>query len=114
MKVSQKISTLSASNFRDVVVLKMVTNTADGEGGFTAAISTVKSIFAKVEPKSEVRELDEKQLEYTAAFQIYVRYDPTVDNKKLLEYKGKTLTIHSCINIGELNQFLIILAYATT
>ena len=111
MKVSQKISTLNASNFRDILTLKLVSNASDGEGGFTATLSTIKTIFGKVEPKSEVRTLDDKQLEYSAAFQIYVRYDATVDNTKLLEYKGQTLTIHSCVNIGELNQFLSIIAY---
>lgn len=112
MKVSQKISNLNASNFRDILTLKLVTNASDGEGGFTATVSTIKTIFAKVEPKNESRTLDEKQLEYVAAFQIYCRYDATIDNSKLFEYKGQTLTIHSCVDIGGLNQFLSILAYS--
>ncbi len=97
---------------RDIVTIKMVTNTADGEGGFVATISTVKTIFCKVEPRNEVRALDVSQLEYTMAYKIYCRYDATVDNKKLLEFKGQSLTIHSVTDIGALNQFLEIIAYS--
>ncbi len=96
---------------RDILVLKSVTNTSDGEGGYVPTIAVVKSIFAKVEPLKESRVLDANQLEYTQAYRIYIRYDAAINNTNLLNYKGKDLTIHSAIDISGLNQFIEVIAY---
>ncbi len=97
---------------RDSLVLKQQNTTPDDQGGFPVTLSTVKSIFAKVEPRTESRVLDAAQLEYTTPFKIYCRYDAAINNKSILEYKGLDLTIHSCVNISGLNRYFEILAYS--
>lgn len=113
MKISQRISNINASLMRDPLALKLVTNASDGEGGYTATVSTIKTIWGNVEPLKESRALDTKQLEYTRAFKIICRYDATIDNKKLIEYRGENLTIHSAVDIGGLKQFMEIIAYTS-
>ncbi len=96
---------------RDSLVLKQQVVTSE-DGNTTVTLSAVKSIFAKVEPRTESRVLDAAQLEYTTPFKIYCRYDAAINNKSILEYKGLDLTIHSCVNISGLNRYFEILAYS--
>lgn len=112
MKLPKGISNINASELRDVIVLKSVANVSDGEGGYTTNVTTLKPIYAKVDPRTESRILDAAQLEYTTSYKIYCRYDAEINNTRLLEYRGLDLTIHSAVNINGLNQFIDIIAYS--
>lgn len=111
MKIDRSAKTISTSDMRDVVTVKSVAETADGEGGYTTSLTTVKDIFAKVDLKSGSRVLEAAQITFEKPFKIYCRYDEAITSNSVLVYNGIELTIHSINNISGLNRYFEILAY---
>lgn len=111
MKIDRSAKTISTSDMRDIVTVKSVIDTQDGEGGYTTTLTTVKDIFAKVELKEGSRVLEAAQITFSKPFKIYCRYDAAITKNSVLVYSGLELTIHSINNISGLNRYFEILAY---
>ena len=83
------------------VIIKTQSKSSDGRGGTTSTISTVKTIFADVEPLSGRRLQQYGQTFQGNAYLITARWrsvDTVTNVNHKLEWNSRTLIIHSIIN----------------
>ena len=98
---------------REKVTIKSVTNTSDGQGGKTEALSAGNAMWAKVEPLTGTRAMEYQQLTGSQGYIITMNYrdDITIDQTSILSWNSKTLTVHSAKMDDENRRQIIILAH---
>lgn len=102
---------ICAETMRELFTVQTLTQTTDGEGGYTYAVSSSADYWGDISPLSQSRALMEMSLAFKKAVRIYTRYTTgiTVDNK--IVFDGETYTIHSVLDIDTKRQYLKIIAY---
>jgi len=102
---------ITAETMRELFTVQTFSQTTDGEGGFTYAVTSTADYWGDISPLSQSRALLEMSISFKKAVRIYTRYTTgiTVDNKILFD--GETYTIHSILDIDTKKQYLKIIAY---
>jgi SPP1 family predicted phage head-tail adaptor len=105
------------SEFNRRITINHYTHSQDAAGGDIMQLPPdAHDIWAKVEPTSGNKSLDNAQLSYSKSFRITIRSEQSrpVYNEDEIIYLGDKLTIQSITrqNEGHVN-FLLINAYAT-
>lgn len=79
---------------RERVTIQAVTQTTDGQGGFTeswANIGTTPTVFARVRPLSGRERVVAAQTDTPATHEVSIRYRADVTSKHRLVWEGRTL-----------------------
>jgi len=85
---------------------------SNGQGGFNAIHELDFSDYGCIISKDETRTLQEGQIILEGFFEIYLRYrsDVSISKSHLIKLKNKSLTIHSIINVDEMNKEIKLIA----
>lgn len=99
--------------FRDLATLIPPTDSTDGRGGVTRSYDVYNGVdeYVYVELLRDSRTLQESNLVYNEAYNMYVRYnaDYTASYRVLL--KGKNFTVHIAENVDFTNRFMKLIIY---
>lgn len=99
-------------NKRQRITFQVNTPLADGAGGWIENWATYYSTWADVRYLSASRKLEENQVALDAVAEITVRWrsDKTITKSLRIIYRGRTLMIHSIINIDERKREIVLMA----
>jgi SPP1 family predicted phage head-tail adaptor len=104
---------MRTGKMRHRVTVKTYVTVSDGAGGKTATPSNLFTTWADVSPMSAERQLKYGEIIQGTLYEITMRYrmDLQVDNDKTIDFKGRTIVLHSVINKGERDKVLQIIGY---
>lgn len=113
MKLKRRSDTLGSGDMRARITMLQPTYTADGRGGQTVTFAAYSTVWAKAEPKTESRRLQEAQVTYNDAYDFTIRFsEMPLTADWMIRYKGRDYTIHPGIHdIEDRHQYWSILAY---
>jgi SPP1 family predicted phage head-tail adaptor len=102
----------AANKYNTLIEFWSVTNTPDGSGGSYSSYILDFQDYAYIITRDEQRTLQEGQIILNGFFEIYLRFrnDKIISKTHNIKFKGKSLTIHSIVNVGEQNKELKIVA----
>jgi SPP1 family predicted phage head-tail adaptor len=80
------------------VALQSVTQTGDGQGGFTESWATVASVWASIEPVKGWEKMQAMQMQTPVTHNVTVRYDSRIATAKRLLYGSRVFEIKECLN----------------
>lgn len=102
----------NAKKYSQLVEFWINSNIPDGYGGSTASFNLDFLDYGYIITKDETRTLQEGQLVLEGLIQIYIRYrsDISITKSHLIKLKNKSFTIHSIINVDELNKEIKLIA----
>lgn len=95
------------------VVVKQTSFVMDGAGGTTPTQSETLETWANITPVRGQRAFQYNQIIQATWYDVTLRYreDLTITKELILEYKGKTLVLHSVINKDEKSRVIQAIAY---
>ena len=96
----------NAKKYNELVEFWSTVKTSNGQGGTYVKYTLDFSYYANVKIENETRNLQEGQLILEGYYEIYLRFrnDISISKSHNIKMKGKNLTIHSIINVDELNK----------
>jgi len=96
----------NANRYNQLIQFWSVSTIGDGAGGTLPRYSLDFEDYASVITKDEKRTLQESQIILDGYFEIYLRYrsDISISKKHNIKMRGKDLTIHSIVNVNELDR----------
>ncbi len=102
----------SAKKYSQLIEFWKADKVSNGQGGSNAIHELDFSDYGCVVTKDETRTLQEGQLVLEGLIEIYLRYrsDISITKSHLIKLKYKSLTIHSIINVDELNKEIKLIA----
>jgi SPP1 family predicted phage head-tail adaptor len=83
------------------IIIKTVTRTADGLGGFTEVASTVKETWASVFPFNGRESLQYGLEAGERSCEVVLRFDGVINQTNYIEYNNRTFRINSVVNTDE-------------
>lgn len=86
---------------RHRVAIQAVTNTADGEGGFTQAWVTLSTVWAAIYPAREVQETGDRTIDVEATHIVRIRGDVTIAEENRLLFGVREFEIISVADFQE-------------
>jgi SPP1 family predicted phage head-tail adaptor len=96
------------------VTIKTVTRTADGLGGYTETISTVKETWAGIRPLSAKETLSYGLELGDRTAEIRLRFDGTVNQTNYIEFGSRVYRIKSVVNPDEGNREYVLICTERT
>lgn len=97
---------IDPKRFNKRVAIQAVTETADGQGGFTDVWATSVTVWASVKPVRAYERFQSMQLETPVTHNVTMRYQDSITTKNRLLYDGRILHVESVINEEEADLFL--------
>ncbi|RZK73161.1 MAG: hypothetical protein EOO92_18935, partial [Pedobacter sp.] len=96
----------NAYKYNQLVEFWITRATPDLSGGSYISYELDFEDFASIITKDEKRVLQESQIVLDGYYEIYLRFRPdiSIDKKHNIKLKGKNLTIHSIVNMNELDR----------
>jgi SPP1 family predicted phage head-tail adaptor len=96
----------NANKYNQLIKFWIPSTVGDGSGGTYPKYSLDFEDYALVITKDEKRTLQESQIILDGYYEVYLRYrsDIPISKKHNIKMKGKDLTIHSIVNINELDK----------
>ena len=96
----------NAKKYNQLIEFWIANNISNGQGGFYSSYTLDFVDYAHVKTKDETRTLQENQLILEGYYEVYLRFrdDVNITKSHNIKMKGKDLTIHSIVNIDELNK----------
>jgi len=96
----------NAKKYNQLIEFWSTNQVSNGQGGTYVHYTLDFSDYAHIITKDETRTLQEGQLILEGYYEIYLRFrsDISILKSHNIKMKGKNLTIHSIINIDELNK----------
>lgn len=103
---------MRAGNLRNQIVIKTLTESPDGAGGYTGTYSVGKTIWAKIRAKSGFRDLEDSRINLDNLFEFTIRYDdfPEISQLNKIVYNSGEYTIKSFQVVQERKKEIIIMA----
>ena len=98
---------------RDLIGIKSPIYTVNDQSGTDVAYEDPDTVYARVTPLRNTRDLDAAGLAYNNPLEIYCRFVETTKDD-LIEYAGKNYTIHSIEDVNNIRQYLKIICYGTS
>lgn len=90
-----------STELRHRVKIQTLTDTADGEGGFTQAWATASTVWAAIYPMRAQQVADYKSIDVDADFLIKVRGDVSVAETQQIVYDSRTFEVLTVENAQE-------------
>ncbi|MEJ5962811.1 phage head completion protein [Pedobacter immunditicola] len=96
----------NAKKYNQLIEFWSTNQVSNGQGGTYVHYMLDFADYAHIITKDETRTLQEGQLILEGYFEVYLRYrsDISIAKSHNIKMKGKNLTIHSIVNIDELNK----------
>ncbi|QDV34913.1 Phage head-tail joining protein [Tautonia plasticadhaerens] len=101
--------TNAMSRMNKRVTLQSLTQTEDGQGGFTDSWGNVASTWAEIMPMKGYERMQAMQLQTPLTHKVMIRYRAGVTNAMRLLYGERVLHIKEVINENEEGRFLRLL-----
>lgn len=103
---------MKVGNLRNQIVIKTLTESPDGTGGYTGSYSVGKTIWAKVRAKTGFRGFEDSRINLDNLFEFTIRYDdfPNISQLNKIVYNSGEYTIKSFQVIEEKKKAIIIMA----
>lgn len=92
------------------VSIQAVTQTSDGQGGFTESWTTSATVWASIEPLKGWERMQAMQVQTPVTHKLVMRYRSGVSTGMRILYKARVFAIKEVINEMEQDRFLIIKA----
>jgi len=92
------------------VELQAVTQTPDGQGGFTEAWVTAATLWAAIDPVKGYERYQAHQVQTPVSHKVTIRYRSGVTTKKRFLFGSRVFEIKEVLNQNEANEFLVIRA----
>ncbi len=90
---------MNPGTYRHVITIYTVTQSSDGQGGYTETVTSLGNFWANVNPTSVSRDFEMNQIVNTKGYTIKLPYTNKVFTEKdYCEYLGKRLQFNSIIN----------------
>src|SRR4051794_1805977 len=99
-----------ASGLRFRLTVQSLSQTTDGQGGFTNTWADVADVWASLEPVKGYERYQAMQTQTPVTHKIILRYRSDVTTKHRLLYGSRVFVIKELLNVGEMNRFLQIKA----
>lgn len=96
--------------FNKRLTIQVLTQSADGQGGFTDSWATYLQTWAKFEQLSQREAYYAQQMESPAQYRFTMRYRAGVTTKHRILYGSRTLNITRVDNVNEAGVLLVLLA----
>lgn len=102
----------NAKKYSQLIEFRKENKVSNGQGGSYATYMLDFEDYACVVTKDETRTTQDGQLILEGFYEIYLRYrsDVSILKSHYIKLKGKNLTIHSIINVDELNKEIKLIA----
>lgn len=96
----------SAIKYNQILEFWKSNKVSNGQGGSHASHVLDFADYGYIITKDETRTLQEGQIILEGFFEIYMRHrsDVSISKSHLIRFKDKNITIHSIINVNELNK----------
>jgi len=96
----------NAKKYNQLIEFWSTNQVSNGQGGSYVHYTLDFADYAHIITKDESRSLQEGQLILEGYYEIYLRFrsDISILKSHNIKMKGKNLTIHSIVNIDELNK----------
>jgi len=103
---------MRAGNLRNQIVIKTLTESPDGAGGYTGTYSAGKTIWAKIRAQNGFRSLEDSRINLDNLFEFTIRYDdfPEISQLNKIVYNSGEYTIKSFKVVQERKKEIIIMA----
>ena len=88
------------------VSIQSVTQTTDGQGGYTETWATDVTVWAYIKPMKAYERMQAQKLETPLSHKVTIRYRSGVTTKHRLLFGSRVFHIKGIINPDEANQFL--------
>lgn len=92
----------------DKIIIQELTETPDGQGGYTEAWTTYATVYANIRPLRSKELFQAKQVQSEAILTITIRY-MTIDDTKRVVCNSKAYNIESVIDINNRHRFMELL-----
>lgn len=83
------------------LAIQAVTQTADGQGGWTETWATVATVWASIEPVKGWEKMQAAQMETPVTHNVTMRYRSGVTTKHRILYGTRIFDIKECLNDKE-------------
>ena len=100
----------SPGAMRHEVIVKNITRTSDGAGGFVTSATSTKTIFCHVSQESQKETFNQGRLDGQATFRFVTRYTTVVTQRSILEYNSRSFNVRSITDTDEREKYLVIIA----
>lgn len=102
----------NAKKYSQLIEFYKENKVSNGQGGSYGSYELDFSDFAYVITKDETRTTQEGQLILEGFYEIYLRFrsDVSILKSHQIKMKNKSLTVHSIINVDELNKEIKLIA----
>lgn len=101
-----KCCDLSAGKLRNSIEIQELTNTPDGQGGFSTAWTTIHTPNAMIKPVSGGERMRAMQLNATVTHRIYLRYVAGIEADMRVKFGDRLFQIRLALNLEERNRWL--------
>jgi SPP1 family predicted phage head-tail adaptor len=105
-----KICSLKCLKMDKRIALQVVTQTSDGQGGYTESWATTATIWAEIKPQSGYVKFQAFQNENPTSHDITIRYRNDITIAKRFLFGSRVFLIKEIINIEEASVFMRIKA----
>lgn len=95
-----------ASRLQHRVTLQQVSQSSDGQGGFTESWSSVATLFAEIKPQKSYERFQAAQMQTPTTHKITIRYRAGITTKHRLIFGTRVFEIKGIINPDEANRIL--------
>lgn len=96
--------------FRFRMTIQTVSQSPDGQGGFTESWVDGSDVWASLEPLKGWERMQAMQMQTPVTHKIVMRYRTDIDTSARLKYGTRIFNIKEMLNIQENNRFLQIKA----
>ena len=97
---------IQPATFKDRIKLQAITQTTDGQGGYTDAWTDVATVWASIEQKSQQEAYYAMQMESPATHRFTMRFLIGITTKHRVAFGTRTFNITRVNNVQEANAFL--------
>jgi SPP1 family predicted phage head-tail adaptor len=106
---------MRAGNLRHQIVIEQRSATQDSFGGLPETWSTLKTVYAEIQPLSGREKEAAQAINVDISHQINIRYqsafaDPRVTAAYRVRFGSRLFNIHASMNVDERNQEITLLA----
>jgi SPP1 family predicted phage head-tail adaptor len=99
---------MKAGELDKKVAVQQLTETADGQGGFTESWATVIEPWAKIRPFSSKEKFFAGQVRAGVTHEVTLRYSSSVTTKGRILWGSRVFDIKGMLNIDERNEKLVL------
>lgn len=95
---------------RTRITFKTLSGTSDGAGGYVNTESTYYTCWAEIVRENQNKDniASKDNLDDNITFRIRYTTFKTLDNKLIIEFRGKKFLINSVVNEGDLNKYFLV------